>query len=142
MLFRLAYFSTKPDQNRRVLVDVGLRIAVASSAKKDELEKYLDIAGIGDLVDVTTSSDNVEKSKPAPDIFEAVLKKLGVGGRDAVAICDTPYDAEAAGKAGIRTVGVLCGGFTEDSLRQAGCVQVYPGPAALVACFGDTLLAK
>lgn len=65
-----------------------------------------------------------------------------MGGRDAVAIGDTPYDAEAAGKAGIRTVGVLCGGFTEDSLRQAGCVQVYPGPAALVACFGDTLLAK
>jgi phosphoglycolate phosphatase-like HAD superfamily hydrolase len=65
-----------------------------------------------------------------------------MGGGDAVAIGDTPYDAAAAGKAGIRTVGVLCGGFTEDSLRQAGCVQVYSGPAALVACFGDTLLAK
>jgi beta-phosphoglucomutase-like phosphatase (HAD superfamily) len=70
--------------------DAGLRIAVASSAKKDELEKYLDIAGIADLVDVTTSSDDVEESKPAPDIFEAVLKKLGMGGGDAVAIGDTP----------------------------------------------------
>ena len=74
--------------------------------------------------------------------LEAVLKKLGVEGPDAVAIGDTPYDAEAAGKAKIATVGVLCGGFAEDSLRQAGCVQVYPGPAALLACFGDSLLAK
>jgi phosphoglycolate phosphatase-like HAD superfamily hydrolase len=63
-------------------------------------------------------------------------------GGDTVAIGDTPYDAEAAGKAGIATIGVLSGGFTEKSLRQAGCVQVYPGPAALLACFGDSLLAK
>jgi HAD superfamily hydrolase (TIGR01549 family) len=134
-------FTAVPDLLRRVK-DAGVRIAVASSAKKDELEKYLDIAGIGDLVDVTTSSDDVEESKPAPDIFEAVLKKLGVEGPDAVAIGDTPYDAEAAGKAKIASVGVLCGGFTEDSLRQAGCVEVYPGPAALLACFGDSLLAR
>lgn len=134
-------FSAVPDLLRRVR-GAGLRIAVASSAKNNELEKYLDIAGIEDLVDVTTSSDDVEESKPAPDIFEAVLKKLGMGGGDAVAIGDTPYDAEAAGKAKIVTIGVLCGGFTESSLRQAGCVQVYPGPAALLACFRDSLLAK
>ena len=119
-----------------------LDVALADDNKKDELEKYLDIAGIADLVDVTTSSDDVEESKPAPDIFEAVLKKLGMGGGDTVAIGDTPYDAEAAGKAGIRTIGVLSGGFTEESLRQSGCVQVYPGPAALLACFGDSLLPK
>jgi len=134
-------FSAVPNLLRRVK-DAGVRIAVASSAKKDELEKYLDIAGIGDVVAVTTCSDDVEESKPAPDIFEAVLKKLGIEGADAVAIGDTPYDAEAAGKAKIATIGVLCGGFTESSLRQAGCVQVYPGPAALLACFGDSLLAR
>jgi phosphoglycolate phosphatase-like HAD superfamily hydrolase len=134
-------FSAVPDLFRRVRHG-GLRIAVASSAKKDELEKYLDIAGIAGLIDVTTCSDDVEESKPAPDIFEAVLKKLGLEGPDAVAIGDTPFDAEGAGKAKIATIGVLCGGFTEDSLRQAGCVQVYPGPAALLACFGDSLLAK
>jgi len=116
-------FSAVPDLLRRVK-DASVRIAVASSAKKDELNKYLDIAGIGDLVDVRTCSDDVEESKPAPDIFEAVLKKLGVEGADAVAIGDTPFDAEGAGKAKIATIGVLCGGFTEDSLRQAGCVQV------------------
>jgi HAD superfamily hydrolase (TIGR01509 family) len=134
-------FSAVPDLLRRVK-DASLRIAVASSAKKDELDKYLDIAGVGALVDVTTCSDDVEESKPAPDIFEAVLKKLGVEGADAVAIGDTPFDAEGAGKAKIATIGVLCGGFTENSLRQAGCVEVYPGPATLLACFGDSLLAK
>jgi phosphoglycolate phosphatase-like HAD superfamily hydrolase len=59
-----------------------------------------------------------------------------------VAIGDTPYDAQAAGKAGIATIGVLCGGFTESSLRQSGCVEVYSGPATLFARFADTLLAR
>jgi phosphoglycolate phosphatase-like HAD superfamily hydrolase len=71
-----------------------------------------------------------------------VLKKLGIEGREAVAIGDTPYDATAAGKAAISTIGVLCGGFTENSLREAGCVEVYPGPAALFARFDEALLAK
>lgn len=134
-------FSAVPELLRRVR-NAGLRIAIGSSAKKDELNKYLDIARIADLVDMTTSSEDAEQSKPAPDIFEIVLKKLGIEGGDAVAIGDTPYDAAAAGKAKIATIGVLCGGFTEASLRQAGCVEVYPGPAALLARFGDSLLAR
>jgi len=134
-------FSAVPDLLRRVR-DAGLRIAVASSAKKDEVDKYLDIAGITNLVDLTTSSDDAEESKPAPDIFEIVLKKLKIEGADAIAIGDTPYDAEAAGKAEIATIGVLCGGFAESSLRQAGCVGIYPGPAGLFACFGTSLLAR
>jgi HAD superfamily hydrolase (TIGR01549 family) len=134
-------FSAVPDLLRRVR-DAGLKVAIASSAKEDELDKYLDIARITGLVDLTTSSDDVEESKPAPDIFEVVLGKLGIEGADAVAIGDTPYDASAAGKAGIPTIGVLCGGFTEASLREAGCVHVYPGPAALFALFADTMLAR
>ncbi|WP_375414824.1 HAD family hydrolase [uncultured Bradyrhizobium sp.] len=134
-------FSAVPNLLRRAR-DAGLRIAVASSAKKDEVDTYLDIAGIADLVDLTTSSDDAEESKPAPDIFEIVLKKLDIDGTDAVAIGDTPYDAEAAGRAKIATIGVLCGGFTENSLRQAGCVEIYPGPATLFARFTDSLLAS
>ena len=122
--------------------DGGLRIAIASSAKKDELEKYLDIARITNLVDVTTSSDDAEESKPAPDIFEIVLRKLKIEGADAVAIGDTPYDAEAAVKAKIATIGVLCGGFLESSLRQGGCIEIYPGPATLFARFADSPLAR
>ena len=125
-------FSAVPDLLRR-LRDAGLRIAVASSAKRDELDKYLDIAGIADLVDATTSSEDADESKPAPDVFEIVLRKLKIAGADAVAIGDTPYDATAAGKAGVATIGVLCGGFTEASLREAGCFEVFRGPAALFA---------
>jgi phosphoglycolate phosphatase-like HAD superfamily hydrolase len=134
-------FSAVPDLLKRSRA-AGLKIAIASSAKKDELEKYLDIAGITKLVDATTSSDDVAESKPEPDIFEVVLKKLKVDGEDAVAIGDSPYDAEAAGKATVKTIGVLCGGFTEKELRTSGCIDVYPGPAALFACFPETLLAK
>ncbi len=134
-------FSAVPDLLKRSR-DAGLRIEIASSARKDELEKYLAIAGISKLVDATTSSDDVEQSKPEPDIFEVALKKLGIDREDAVAIGDSPYDAEAARKVKIRAIGVLCGGFTEDLLRQAGCVEVYPGPATLFASFDETLLAK
>jgi HAD superfamily hydrolase (TIGR01549 family) len=134
-------FLAVPDLLRRVR-DAGLRIAIGSSAKKDELDKYLEIARIADLVHVKTSSEDAEESKPAPDIFEIVLKKLGMEGGDAVAVGDTPYDAVAARKAGIRTIGVLCGGFTESSLREARCFEVYPGPATLYVRFGDTALAR
>jgi beta-phosphoglucomutase-like phosphatase (HAD superfamily) len=120
----------------------GLQIADASSAKKDEVGKYLHIACITDLEDLKTASDDVEESKPAPDIFEIVLKKLKIEAADAVAIGDTPYDAEAAGRAKIATIGVLCGGFPETSLRQAGCVEIHPGPATLFARIAHSLLAR
>ena len=106
------------------------------SAKKSELEVYLEIASIKHLVDVATSSEDAEQSKPAPDIFRVALE-----GFEAVAIGDTPYDAEAAGKAGIPTIGMLCGGFTEAALREGGCVAVYPGPGALLACFDASPMA-
>ncbi|NMM01899.1 HAD family hydrolase [Paraburkholderia sp. RP-4-7] len=134
-------FSAVPELFRRVR-DAGLKVAVASSAKEDELDIYLDIAGISKLVDESTSSTDAARSKPAPDIFEVALKKLGIAAVDAVAIGDTPYDAQAARKAGMRTIGMLCGGFTEGSLRASGCVAVYPGPGALLACFGASPLAS
>jgi HAD superfamily hydrolase (TIGR01509 family) len=133
-------FSAVPELLRRVR-EAGLKVAAASSAKKSELEVYLDIACIKHLVDVATSSEEAERSKPAPDIFQAALKELGIEGPQAVAVGDTPYDAEAARKAGIPTIGLLCGGFTEVDLRRGGCVAVYTGPAALLACFGASPLA-
>jgi phosphoglycolate phosphatase-like HAD superfamily hydrolase len=134
-------FSAVPQLLRHVR-ECGLQIAVASSAKRDEVEKYLGIACIEHLVDLATSSDEAEESKPSPDVFEIVLHKLKIDGAQAVAIGDTPYDAEAAGKANIPTIGVLCGGFTEGVLRQAGCVEIYPGPAALFALLGSSLLVR
>lgn len=134
-------FSAVPELLRRIR-DSGLKVAAATSAKKSELEIYLEIAGITNLVDVATSSEDAEQSKPAPDIFQVALKKLGLDGADAVAIGDTPYDAQAAGKAGIPTIGVLCGGFTETDLREGGCIAVYPGPGALLACFDASPLGR
>jgi phosphoglycolate phosphatase-like HAD superfamily hydrolase len=70
------------------------------------------------------------------------IKKLKVDGADAVAIGDTPYDAAAAGKAGIATIGLLCGGFTESLLREAGCDEIYPGTATLFARLRDSMLGR
>ncbi len=132
-------FSAVPELLRRVR-EAGLKIAVASSAKASELDIYLDIACIADLVDIRTSSEDAEQSKPAPDIFKVALTKLGVEGQQAVAIGDTPYDAEAAAEAGMSTIGMLCGGFTETDLRNGGCCAIYPGPGALLACFNASPL--
>jgi len=111
----------------------GQTIALASSGKQAEVERYQEILGIADLVDVATSSDDADRSKPHPDIFQAALAKLpGIGAREAVVIGDTPYDAEAAGKAGIATIGVLCGGFPEAELSRAGCMAIYRDPQDLL----------
>jgi HAD superfamily hydrolase (TIGR01509 family) len=134
-------FSAVPELLRRVR-EASLKVAVASSAKTSELDVYLEIACISDLVDVAISSEDAERSKPAPDIFQMALKKLGIPGHKAVAVGDTPYDAEAARKADIPTIGMLCGGFTEAALRKGGCVAVYTGPGALLACFGASPLGS
>jgi phosphoglycolate phosphatase-like HAD superfamily hydrolase len=119
----------------------GLKTAVASSAKAEELAVYLKIAGIEDLTDVKTTSDDAEKSKPHPDIFDVALQRLGVAPSDAVAVGDTHYDVEAAGKAGMGAVGMLCGGFPEDVLREAGAVAIYRDPAHLLADYDRSPLA-
>ncbi|MDP4002629.1 HAD family hydrolase [Methylobacterium sp. NEAU K] len=121
----------------------GLKIALASSGKRAEVERYQEILQIGDLVDVATSSDDADRSKPHPDIFEAAVKKFGGIDKDAmIVVGDTPYDAEAAGKAGLRTIGMLCGGFPEAELSAAGCVKIYRDPQDLLDGFDDSLLAS
>ena len=120
----------------------GAKIALASSGKRTEVEHYMEILGIADLVDVATSSDDADRSKPHPDIFEAALKKLdGISPDAMIVVGDTPYDAEAAAKAGLRTIGVLCGGFPEAELSAAGCVAIYRDPQDLLDGFEDSPLA-
>src|SRR5215213_2583790 len=110
----------------------GQTVALASSGKADEVERYHEIAGIADLVQAVTASDDAERSKPHPDIFVAALRRITpVTAAEAVLVGDTPYDAQAARKAGLATVGVLCGGFPEADLRAAGCVAVYRDPEDL-----------
>jgi HAD superfamily hydrolase (TIGR01549 family) len=121
----------------------GKRIALASSAKKEELTEYKRIANIEDLVEDEASADDAEKSKPHPDIFEAALEGLGdVQPSEAIVVGDTPYDAEAAGKAGLKTIGFLSGGFPEEDLRAAGCARIYRDAADLLANYDTSGLAS
>ena len=121
----------------------GKRIALASSAKEKELETYKALARIGDLLVGETSADEVEHSKPHPDVFAAALTKLGNPPiEEVIVVGDTPYDAGAAGKLHLRTVGILCGGWTEEELRQAGCVAIYRDPAALLTHYNESPLAQ
>ena len=146
-LFKRRYLSeVRPFPGVRPLFEhirsAGLKIALASSGKRSEVEHYTEILEIGDLVDVATSSDDADRSKPHPDIFEAALAKLdGVPPDAIIVVGDTPYDAEAAAKAGLRTVGLLCGGFPEADLRAAGCAAIYRDPEDLLDRFAESPLA-
>jgi HAD superfamily hydrolase (TIGR01509 family) len=101
----------------------GFRIGVASSAKEDELKALLDVAGVADLIFRQTSSDDVESSKPDPDAVHAALAKLHVPSTAAVMIGDTPYDVEAAKRAGVASIAVRCGGWGDADL--AGARAIY-----------------
>jgi HAD superfamily hydrolase (TIGR01549 family) len=101
----------------------GLRVVLASSAKEKELEGHRKVLGVDDLLDDCTTADDARHSKPCPDIFEAALGELDPA--EAVVIGDTPWDAQAARKAGIPMLGVLTGGFSEESLLENGAREVY-----------------
>jgi HAD superfamily hydrolase (TIGR01509 family) len=118
-----------------------IKIALASSAKDDELRAYEKITGIGPYLDAETSSDDVAHSKPDPDIFLAARKKLGIDSRNIIAVGDTPYDAESAGKGGMATIGLLCGGGSPAKLRAAGCVALYLDPADMLKNYDTSPLA-
>ena len=121
----------------RLIAD-GKRIVLASSGSRKDVESFKKLARIDDLIESDTTSDDAEKSKPHPDIFLAALEKLGNPGKATVLVIgDTPYDAVASVKAGVRPVGVLCGGFAEADLRGAGCVSIFRDPADLLARIGE-----
>ncbi len=138
---RVVPFTQARELLRRVR-DGGIRIALATSSEPGDLETYGKIVGMEDLIEKAASSADAQTSKPAPDIFAAALKKAGVAADQAVALGDTPYDAESAGKLGIRTIGLTCGGWKRDDLLAAGCAEVYRDPADLLEHFADSLLGK
>lgn len=147
-LFKRKYLSrVKPFPGVRALFlkihGNNQKIALASSARGDELEHYEKIAQIEDLVEVETSSADAKRSKPHPDIFEAALARLGdnIDKKDVIVVGDSPHDAEAAKRAGLRTVGVRCGGFPEQDLRTAGAMAIYDGPEDLLRHYEQSPLA-
>ena len=116
----------------------GYAAVAASSAQKDELTPLLRIAGADWLMDEATSSDDADESKPEPDIVIAALKRAGVTAPEAIMIGDTPYDVEAATRAGVKIIGFRSGGWGDADLK--GAIAVYDGPWDLLARIDDSPL--
>jgi HAD superfamily hydrolase (TIGR01509 family) len=111
------------------LRDRGHAPVLASSAKEHETEHYVELLDAGDLIEGYTTSADVERTKPEPDLVATAMRKAGE--RSAVMVGDSTWDVEAAGRAGLKTVAVLTGGFSEAELREAGAVCVFESLVAL-----------
>ncbi len=121
----------------------GIRIVLASSSHAEEVDYHLSLIGCADLVGATTSKDDVENSKPCPDIFAAALGRVAPLTAGEVAVVgDTPWDAKAAGKLGLRTIGFRSGGFPDEALAQAGACELYDGPSDLLARFDNSVFGR
>jgi HAD superfamily hydrolase (TIGR01509 family) len=122
------------------LKDLGHSIVLASSAIEAHFDAFVDDKlGARELADAWTTKDDVEASKPDPDLVRAALSKTGTA--NAIMIGDTPWDCEAAGRAGIATICVLTGGYSESELREAGAAAVFDSPRTLLARLDETPFA-
>jgi HAD superfamily hydrolase (TIGR01549 family) len=122
-----------------LLGDRGHRLVLASSGKPDEVDHYLDLLGARDLVEAWTTSGDVKRTKPDPDLVVAATEK--VGGDEAVMVGDSTFDCEAAARADVPTVAILTGGFSEQELRQAGATAVFESLSELCERLDETPLA-
>ncbi|MBB4636197.1 HAD-IA family hydrolase [Longimicrobium terrae] len=144
-IFRERYLPTlKPFPHAADLLrrfgDEGLTLVVATSASKTDMKGLLKQGGLEKLMDEKTSSSDADASKPDPDIVQAALKRGGCEPGEALMLGDTPYDIEAANKAGVRCIALTCGGWREDELKDA--VAVYRDPADLLARFDESPFAR
>ena len=129
--------------SRELLVDLkeqGLPVVLASSSPEDELDHYLELLDARELADAWTTKDDVEASKPAPDLVAAALEKAGTG--DALMVGDTRWDIEAAAKADVKTVCVLTGGWSRQELEEAGAVAVFESVDELRQRLDETPLGR
>jgi HAD superfamily hydrolase (TIGR01549 family) len=124
------------------LKERGHRVVLASSGKPHHVERALDLLDARDLADDWTTSEDVEETKPAPDLLQVALKKLGEPvDAPSMVVGDSVYDVEAAKNAGMPAIVVRSGGFGDDELRDAGALAIYDTPADLIAALDDTDLA-
>jgi HAD superfamily hydrolase (TIGR01509 family) len=132
----------EPLEGSRELIEelkrLGHAVILASSAKSQELEHYLDLLDARDLADDWTDSSDVEQTKPQPDLVAAAIEKAGGG--EAVMVGDSVWDCEAAKNAGIQSIGVLTGGFSEQELKDAGAAVVFRSVVELRKNLQDTPL--
>ncbi len=128
---------------RELILDLGARghvVVLASSAKEDEVERYLDLLEARELADAWTTSADVDATKPAPDLVHSALDKVGGSASDALMVGDTPWDVKAAAAAGVETLAVLTGGFAIEELRESGAVEVFETVADLHGALDGTPL--
>ena len=124
------------------LKERGHRVVLASSGKPHHVDRALDLLDARGLADAWTTSDDVERTKPAPDLLQVALAKLGEpADAPSVVVGDSVYDVEAAENAGMPAVVVRSGGFGDDELRDAGALGIYDTPADLTAALDGTELA-
>lgn len=114
----------------------GLELVVATSANRDELNCLLDQAGLEELVDKKTSSSDAAQSKPDPDIITAALERGRLSADEAIMLGDTPYDVDAAGRAGVRSVAFRCGGWPDRAL--GGAIAIYDDASDLLRRFDSS----
>jgi phosphoglycolate phosphatase-like HAD superfamily hydrolase len=125
------------------LCEDNIRIVLASSSSADEVGYHIGLIGCGDLVEATTSKDDVESSKPCPDIFEAALGKVAPLAADqALVVGDMPWDVKAAAKLGLSAIGFRSGGFPDEALVEAGARELYDGPSDLFARYDRSVLGR
>ena len=122
------------------LTDRGHVVVLASSAKEDEVEIYLDLLDARELTDAWTTSADVESTKPAPDLVHAAMKRVSADSGEAVMVGDTPWDVKAAAAADVGTLAVMTGGFSEQELREAGALAVFESVADLCQRLDETPL--
>jgi HAD superfamily hydrolase (TIGR01509 family) len=121
------------------LKERGFKLAVASSATEEELSPLLRVCRADQFVQAKTSSDDAENSKPDPDIVLAALRQLGMTSKETVMLGDTPYDVQAAKKAGVQVIALRSGGRSDAEL--AGALAIYDHPAHLLHEFDRSPLA-
>jgi HAD superfamily hydrolase (TIGR01549 family) len=122
------------------LLERDVAVVLASSSPQDEIEHYLELLDVRTLVDAWTTKDEVEETKPEPDLVRAALRKAD--GREAVMVGDTKWDVEAAAKAGIPTIGVMTGGWWRRELEDAGAVAVFESVVELRDRLDETPLVR
>lgn len=125
----------------KTLQDRGIKIQIATSAQSDEVEDFLKVAGVPEIADKKTTSDDAEQSKPDPDIVNAAIQKIKLAPAELVMLGDTPYDIEAAKKAGVKTIAFRCGGWWKDAdFKDA--FAILDGPAELLEHLDEYFQAK
>ena len=144
-IFRKSYLPhLRPLRGSRALVlrvrEDGLKAIVATSAKDEQLKGLLKAAEVEDLMQEKATASDAKRSKPDPDIVDAAIEKSGVSPRNLVMIGDTPYDIEAATRAGVRIIAFRSGGWDDDSLK--GAAEIYDGPEDLLSHYDTSLLGK